>query len=167
MRCAICYRQAKGFGWQAPHIRIHLQIDVAPALRRRFTFCSMRCQAAFSRIVIKTEGRMIDPSELELAALQSCLAPLGDYVGAIGMDRPLADYSKREVQGLVETIVSAYQEYMIDAHEQMAKRDLAFLEERLAASRQNSQKNSQQAPQQTQQHGLQHRSLARGTGVPF
>lgn len=103
---------------------------------------------------------MIDPSELELAALQSCLAPLGDYVGALGMDRPLADYSKREVQGLIETIISAYQEYMIDAHEQMADRDLAFLEQRLA----DSQKNSQQV----QQHGLHHGSrTVRGTGVPF
>jgi hypothetical protein len=108
----------------------------------------MRCQAAFSLIASKTEGRMIDPSELELAALQSCLVPLGDYVGAIGMDRPLADYSKKEVQGLVEIIVSAYQEYMIDAHEQMAKRDLAFLEQRLTGSQQGSQ-------------------AARGTGVPF
>jgi hypothetical protein len=152
LRCAICYRQAKGFGWQAPHNRIHLQIDMAPALRQRFTFCSMRCQAAFSRIVTRTEGRMIDPSELEMAALQSCLAPLGDYVGALGMDRPLADYSKREVQGLIETIISAYQEYMIDAHEQMAKRDLAFLEERLATSH----------------HELQHGSRpVRGPGVPF
>lgn len=99
---------------------------------------------------------MIDPSELELAALQSCLVPLGDYVGALGMDRPLADYSKREVQGLVETIVGAYQEYMIDAHEQMAKRDLAFLEERLA--------DSQKVPQQGLQHGSR---PVRGGGVPF
>ncbi len=99
---------------------------------------------------------MIDPSELELAALQSCLAPLGDYVGALGMDRPLADYSKREVQGLIETIVSAYQEYMIDAHEQMADRDLAFLEQRLA--------DSQQAQRQDLQHGSR---PVRGTGVPF
>ncbi|GAC1405571.1 MAG: hypothetical protein NVSMB6_00320 [Burkholderiaceae bacterium] len=148
MRCAICYRQAKGFGWQLPHNRLHLQIDSAPAFRGRFTFCSMRCQAAFSRIVVKTEGRMIDPSELELAALQSCLVPLGEYVGAIGMDRPLADYSKREVQGLIETIVSTYQEYMIDAHEQMAQRDLAFLEQRLSDSQRGSQ-------------------TVRGPGVPF
>lgn len=103
---------------------------------------------------------MIDPSELELAALQSCLAPLGDYVSALGMDRPLADYSKREVQGLVETIVSAYQEYMIDAHEQMANRDLAFLEQRLA----DSQQNSPQAQQQGLQHGPR---PVRGMGVPF
>lgn len=103
---------------------------------------------------------MIDPSELELAALQSCLAPLGDYVGAIGMDRPLVDYSKREVQGLIETIINAYQEYMIDAHEQMADRDFAFLEQRLA----DSQKNSQQAQQQGLHHGSR---TVRGTGVPF
>ena len=39
---------------------------------------------------------MIDPTDMELAAMASCLAPLGEYVGAIGMQRPLADYSKDE-----------------------------------------------------------------------
>ena len=30
---------------------------------------------------------MIDPSDMELAAMASCLAPLGEYVGAIGMQQ--------------------------------------------------------------------------------
>lgn len=49
---------------------------------------------------------MIDPSDMELAAMTSCLAPLGEYVGSIGMQRPLADYSKDEVLMLIDVVVS-------------------------------------------------------------
>lgn len=75
---------------------------------------------------------MIDPSDMELAAMASCLAPLGEYVGAIGMQRPLADYSKDEVLMLIDVVVTAYQEHMLVEHERMAEKDRAFLEERLA-----------------------------------
>ncbi len=75
---------------------------------------------------------MIDPSEMELAAMQSCLAPLGEYVGFIGMQRPLADYSRDEVLALVDVIVSAYQDQMLEAHERMAAKDYAFLEQRIS-----------------------------------
>ena len=40
---------------------------------------------------------MVDPDEMEVAAMHACLAPLGEYVGSIGMQRPLADYSREEV----------------------------------------------------------------------
>ena len=75
---------------------------------------------------------MIDPSDMELAAMASCLAPLGEYVGSIGMQRPLADYSKDEVLMLIDVVVTAYQEHMLVEHERMAEKDRAFLEERLA-----------------------------------
>jgi len=75
---------------------------------------------------------MIDKSEMEIAALRACLAPLGEYVGSIGMQRPLADYGKDEVLTLIEVVVTAYQEHMIDQHERMAEQERAFLEERLA-----------------------------------
>ena len=74
---------------------------------------------------------MIDPSDMELAAMSSCLAPLGEYVGAIGMQRPLADYSKDEVLMLIDVVVTAYQEHMLVEHERMAEKERAFLEQRL------------------------------------
>ena len=74
---------------------------------------------------------MIDPSDMELAAMASCLAPLGEYVGAIGMQRPLADYSKDEVLMLIDVVVTAYQEHMLVEHERMAEKERAFLEQRL------------------------------------
>lgn len=75
---------------------------------------------------------MIDASDLERQAMRSCLAPLGEYVGSIGMERPLADYRQEEVLMLIEVVVTAYQEHMIDAHERMAEKEHAFFEERLA-----------------------------------
>lgn len=75
---------------------------------------------------------MIDPSDLERQAMRACLAPLGEYVASIGMERPLADYRREEVLMLIEVVVTAYQEYMIDAHERMAEKERAFFEERLA-----------------------------------
>lgn len=75
---------------------------------------------------------MIDPSDLELAAMASCLAPLGEYVGSIGMQRPLSDYSRDEVLMLIDVVVTAYQEHLLALHERMAEKDRAFLEESLA-----------------------------------
>jgi hypothetical protein len=87
----------------------------------------------------KTEGQMIDPSDMEIAAMQSCLAPLGEYVSFIGIQRPLADYSRDEVLGLIDVVITNYQECMLDEHERMVAKDREFLEQRLvnrAAGRQ-------------------------------
>ena len=70
---------------------------------------------------------------VELIGLRAALAPLGDYVSTIGMDRPLADYGKEEVLRLVEVVVDAYQAHMLDEHERMAAKERAFFEQRLAA----------------------------------
>lgn len=75
---------------------------------------------------------MIDATDLERQAMRACLSPLGEYVGSIGMERPLADYRREEVLTLIEVVVTAYQEYMIDEHERMAEKERAFFEERLA-----------------------------------
>ena len=128
MKCAVCSRQAKGFGWA--HSRS--QRSNPDRYACRWVFCSMRCQCAFSHLMNKTEGRMIDPSDMETAAMRSCLAPLGEYVGSIGMERPLADYSREEVLTLVDVVVSAYQDHMLLEHERMAAKERAFLEDRLA-----------------------------------
>jgi hypothetical protein len=80
----------------------------------------------------QTEGQMIDPSDMEIAAMQSCLAPLGEYVSTIGMQRPLADYSRQEVLTLIDVVVTTYQDRMLEAHERMAAKDRAFLEQRMA-----------------------------------
>ncbi len=75
---------------------------------------------------------MIDPTEMELAAIRSALAPLGDYVASIGMERPLADYGKAEVLRLVEVVVDAYQAHMLLEHERLAAKERAYFETRLS-----------------------------------
>ncbi len=128
MKCAICSRKAKGYGWFNPRLK--------PSDPNRYSdkwvFCSRRCQDAFCLLMNKTEARMIDPSDMELAAMRACLSPLGEYVGSIGMERPLADYTQEEVLTLIDVVVTAYQDQMLEEHERMAAKDRAFLEERLA-----------------------------------
>jgi uncharacterized protein DUF6511 len=136
LKCAICYRKAKGYGWFNPRLK--------PSDPNRYSdgwvFCSRRCQDAFCLLMTKTEARMIDPSDMELAAMRACLSPLGEYVGSIGMQRPLADYTREEVLTLIDVVVTAYQDQMIEEHERMAAKDRAFLEERLARQGQASPK---------------------------
>ena len=63
---------------------------------------------------------MIDPTEMEQAAMAACLGPLGDYVTALGVDRSLAEYDKGQVLGLIEVVITAYQDQMVAGHEQQA-----------------------------------------------
>ena len=58
---------------------------------------------------------MVDATDLEKAAMAAALRPLGEYVGSIGMTRPLADYKKEEVLTLVEVVITAYQDHMANA----------------------------------------------------
>ena len=136
MKCAICFRKAKGYGWFNPRLK--------PSDPNRYSdkwvFCSRRCQDAFCLLMTKTEARMIDPSDMELAAMRACLSPLGEYVGSIGMERPLANYTREEVLTLIDVVVTAYQDQMIEEHERMAAKDRAFLEERLARQGKTSPK---------------------------
>ena len=74
---------------------------------------------------------MVDPTEMQIAAMHAALAPLGDYVAFIGMKRPLADYGKEEVLRLIEVVVDAYQAHMIEEHERLAAKERAYFETRL------------------------------------
>lgn len=134
MKCAVCSRTAKGFGYFNPR----LPRSDPRRYSDRWVFCSMRCQNAFSRLMEKSGGHMIDPGDMELAAMAACLAPLGEYVASIGMQRPLADYRKEEVLTLIEVVVTAYQEHMLAEHERMTEKERAFFEERLARQSQRA-----------------------------
>ncbi len=74
---------------------------------------------------------MIDPTDMELNAMAACLAPLGEFVASIGMQRSLADYRKEEVLTLIDVVVTAYQDRMRTEHERMAEKERTFFEERL------------------------------------
>ena len=104
--CALCKRQAGGFGFIPPPLRASY-----PANRKMMKyFCSRRCQEIFSKKY--KENNMIDLTKNEKEAIESALKPLGEYVAEIGMDRPLSNYTREEVLCLIEVSVTAYFDFM-------------------------------------------------------
>lgn len=51
---------------------------------------------------------MIDPTHNESAAMEAVLPVLGEYVASLGLERPLADYSREEILRLVDVVLTAY-----------------------------------------------------------
>jgi len=59
---------------------------------------------------------MIDPTPQELAAMQAALKPMADYVAAeIGFDKPVRDYDRTQILTLIEVIVTAYHDALLNA----------------------------------------------------
>lgn len=78
---------------------------------------------------------MIDASTTEKAAMAAALRPLGDYVVAVGIERPLAAYRRDEILTLIELVIDAYQAHLLAVAEREAAREDALFR-RLEASRQ-------------------------------
>ena len=125
MKCWVCQRQARGYG--------HSDGRHKAGDPRRYpidwVFCSRRCQDAFHALygnwLRVTEGRvdskevvMIDPSELEQAALKTCLKAFGEAAGEIGFTKPLGDYSEAEALRVIDAIVTCWTEAMVAHHEE-------------------------------------------------
>ena len=70
---------------------------------------------AVSKDMLLEVKTMTDATDLEKAAMTAALVPMGEYVGSIGMQRPLADYKKEEVLTLIEVVITAYQNHMANA----------------------------------------------------
>ena len=128
MKCHICSRQAKGYGYFNPKFKRSDPLRYS----RLGVFCSRRCQEAFSKAMKKlndcSEAGVIDPSEMETESMHSALVPLGEFVGSIGMDRPFSQYSKAEVLRLIEVVIDAYQGSMLTKHEEQAERERSYFE---------------------------------------
>ena len=86
MKCAVCAREARGFGY----FNAALRRTEPRRYSDRWVFCSIRCMNAFSKVMERLTSievhAVIDPSDLELAAMRAALTPLGDYVSNIGME---------------------------------------------------------------------------------
>ena len=108
MTCAICSRQSRGFGWFNPLYPIGDPRRHASRVR----FCSKRCQDLFVQRRSPGGFAMVDPTEMEQAAMAAALIPLGEIVAGIGMNKPLADYTRDEVLTLIEVVVTAFQDHM-------------------------------------------------------
>ena len=57
---------------------------------------------------------MIDKTHLEELALASALSPLGEIATEIGMEKPLAEYTREEALTMIEVVLSAYQQYKFE-----------------------------------------------------
>ena len=60
---------------------------------------------------------MIDPSEIELAAMRQCLKAFGAAAGEIGFDKPLGDYAEAEALQVIDAIVTCWSDAMVAHHE--------------------------------------------------
>lgn len=101
MLCAICRRDARGFGFAPALIRIH-----APAVK----LCSRRCQDIAARL----KG-MIDPNQHEVNALAAACLTGGAYVESVGRTDLFA-WTEAEWATLVEVIVTAFQDHLRTAY---------------------------------------------------
>lgn len=100
MICALCRREGRGWGWFDPH--------AAP--RKHHRFCSKNCRDRF-----RNRGlHMVDPTDREKKGMEAALGPLGEYVASIDMTRPMADYSRDEILTLIEVVITAYQDHMLN-----------------------------------------------------
>ncbi len=101
MLCAICRRDARGFGF-APHlIRV-----AAPTVK----LCSMRCMDIAARL----KG-MINPNKHEAAALDAASQAGGVYVELLSRT-DLTTWSEQEWGRLVDVIVTEYQDTLRRAY---------------------------------------------------
>ena len=93
MICAICRREARGFGFAPRLIRVQ-----APTVK----LCSMRCLDLAARL----KG-MIDPNTHELNALAAAGAEGGAYIESLAKT-DLTRFTTQEWATLVEVVVTAY-----------------------------------------------------------
>lgn len=101
MMCAICRRDARGYGFSPHFIRV-----AAPDSKQ----CSRRCQDITARL----KG-MIDPNKHETQALAVAGVRAGAYVEAIGKT-DLARWSEHEWATLIEVVVTAFQDFLRQAY---------------------------------------------------
>ena len=99
--CAVCRRDARGYGYAPELIRIS-----APAVK----LCSRRCQDIAARL----KG-MIDPNKHEAAALVAASTSGGAYVELTGKT-DLATWTEQEWSTLIDVIVTSFQDFLREAY---------------------------------------------------
>jgi hypothetical protein len=100
--CAICCRQAKGFGY------VHqLRPDRYPTYR----FCSLRCQGAGAATAGR-HGGVIDKSEMEREAIRDARRPFAEILTELGLMEHFVDLSAEQIDQLIEAAVDGFQQSM-------------------------------------------------------
>ena len=103
--CAVCTAPSRGFGWFDPN---RLRAD---RTQTRRWFCSMGCQAAFTRKVKKGLS-MVDFTEEETRALPTVMRALAPEMERIGWDRLLGQLTPNDMHRLIVTTIEAFRAEM-------------------------------------------------------
>ena len=62
---------------------------------------------------------MIDPTGNEIAAMRAALKPLSEFIDAeMEFETPLSDYDRHEILTLIEVIVTAYHDKLVELAEE-------------------------------------------------
>jgi Family of unknown function (DUF6511) len=100
--CAICCREAKGFGY------VHqLRRDRYPTYR----FCSPRCLDA-GAVIAGRRGGMIDKTGMEQQAIKNARRPFAEALTELGLMAHFFDLSAEQIDQLIEAAVDGFQQSM-------------------------------------------------------
>ena len=103
--CAVCTSRTRGFGWFDPH---------QPRGKRTYRwFCSMQCQAAFTRKARKGLN-MAEITEEEHMAILGSLKPVARQMEKYGWNTRLCDLTEVQVLWLIEIAVTEFREAMVE-----------------------------------------------------
>lgn len=105
--CAVCTARTRGFGWFDPHRPRPTRTQT-----RRW-FCSMGCQAAFTRKA-KRGLSMVDFTEEETQALPAVMRALAPEMERIGWNRPLGQLTQNDMHRLIVTAIEAFRAEMAE-----------------------------------------------------
>jgi hypothetical protein len=100
--CAICRREARGFGY------VHqLRPDQYPI----YQFCSLRCQGAGAAIAGRQNG-VIDKTDMEQRAIKDARRPFAEALTELGLMEHFLDLSAEQIDQLIEAAVDGFQQSM-------------------------------------------------------
>lgn len=103
--CAVCTARSCGFGWFDPNR------PRPDRTQNRHWFCSMGCQAAFTRKAKKGLS-MVDFTEEETRALPDVMRALAPEMERIGWDRRLGQLTPHDMHRLIVTTIEAFRAEM-------------------------------------------------------
>ncbi len=106
--CAICAREARGFGFC-----LRLQRARFPS----YQFCSRRCQDIGAERAQRNNG-MIDKTAREARAIRDARRDFAEALTALGLMEPFFNRSAEEIDRLIEAAVTGY----IDSMQEQAAR---------------------------------------------
>jgi hypothetical protein len=98
--CAVCSREARGFGY------VHQLRD---DLYSTYRFCSLRCQSAGAAIAGRQNG-MIDKTDMEKQAIKDARRPFAEVLTELGLMEHFFDLTAEHIDQLIEAAVDGFQQ---------------------------------------------------------